>query len=77
MRSCIAAVSRKIDVRTSFVRIGAMHRNVGTSARNALFALRSVHAVANAHLPRHRCAPCVALSSTLPLLYASKDSPAC
>ncbi|PKV14306.1 magnesium transporter [Xanthomonas prunicola] len=70
MCSCIAPVIRNIDVRTSFARTGAI-------TRNALSAPSSVRAVATARLPGHRCTPCVAMRFTLPLLYASKDSPAC
>ncbi|PPV08942.1 hypothetical protein XBLMG947_0574 [Xanthomonas bromi] len=77
MRRCSAPALGKIEVRRSCVRVGATRRKVGTSKRNALFALRAMRAAASVRLPRHRCMPCAALCSTLPLLYASKDLPAC
>ncbi|ASK97805.1 magnesium transporter [Xanthomonas citri pv. vignicola] len=77
MRNCIVSAIGKTDMRTLFAHICATRRYVGTPARNAARALPRVRPAATAHLHRQRCAPCATLSSTLPLLYASKDSPAC
>ncbi|PPV10729.1 hypothetical protein XavaCFBP5823_06975 [Xanthomonas axonopodis pv. vasculorum] len=77
MRICIASASRKIAVRLSAAWIGAMCRSAAACAPTTLRAVRHLREVAFACLHRQRCAPCATLSSTLPLLYASKDSPAC
>ncbi|PPT33879.1 magnesium transporter [Xanthomonas axonopodis pv. begoniae] len=77
MRSCIVSAIGKTEVRTPFLHFGAARRYLGMPARSAALALPRVPPAATAHLHRRRCAPCALLSSTLPLLYASKDLPAC
>ncbi|OQP37523.1 magnesium transporter [Xanthomonas euvesicatoria pv. citrumelonis] len=77
MRNCIVSVIRNTDVRTLFAHSGATRRYRGRSARSAALALARVRPAATAYLHRRRCAPCATLRSTLPLPYASKDSPAC
>ncbi|MFW3174718.1 magnesium transporter [Xanthomonas phaseoli] len=77
MRNCIVSASGTTEVRTPFVHPGAARRYLAIPARSAALALSRVPSAATAHLHRRRCASCALLSSTLPLLYASKDLPAC
>ncbi|QER95608.1 magnesium transporter [Xanthomonas phaseoli pv. dieffenbachiae] len=77
MRNCIVSAFGTTEVRTPFVHPGAMRCYLGIPARSAALALSRVPSAATAYLHRRRCASCAPLSSTLPLLYASKDLPAC